>query len=179
MAGIGSGKAVAAAAVGIPAAFLLYLRLKYPTIRDDITLIRKSLKTLKLVEDALNRNYTVLDNFEEIAASRPNRPFILFKHECHTYGQVEQQANKLAHFVEARGNLKYGDTVAFLLPNSPMFVWNFLAFNKLGIATSFLNYNLKPHALLHCIEICEAKVVLCSRGKPRPASIFYFLFLQP
>ncbi|XP_072038636.1 long-chain fatty acid transport protein 2-like [Amphiura filiformis] len=162
MAGVGTGKAVAAAAVGIPAGLLLYLRLKYPTIREDISLIRRQLALLALVEDKVAQHYTVLDNFEENAANVPNKPFILYKHECHTYGQVEREANKMAHYVQGSRKLKFGDTVAFLLPNAPMYVWNFLAFNKLGITTALLNYNLKPHALLHCIQISDAKVVLCS-----------------
>ncbi|XP_072039186.1 long-chain fatty acid transport protein 2-like [Amphiura filiformis] len=153
----------ALAAVGIPAALLVGLRLRYPTIRDDITLIRQQFDLLFAIKDFMDRNQKVIDTFEEHARNIPNKPFIFFKDECHTYGQVDRDANKLAHFMQESGKLGVGDTVAFLLPNAPVYVSSYLACNKIGVAASFVNYNLKHHALLHCIEICEAKVVLCSK----------------
>lgn len=165
MSGVSGGQKIAAAAIGIPTALLVYLRLKYPSIRDDIASIRRSLRQLNIMNEALDKNYTVLDNFEEHARDTPNKPFIFFKHECHTYGHVDREANKMAHFAQDSGKLKFGDTVALLLPNAPSFIWNFLAFNKLGVGTAFLNFNLKPQALLHCITISEAKIVICNKGK--------------
>ena len=165
MAGVTPGQAAAAVAIGIPAAVLVSLKLRYPTIRDDISLIQEYMGLFKVLRENVDRNRTVIDTFEENARNIPNKPFIFFQDECHTFGQVDRDANKMARFAQGTSKLKLGDTVAFLMPNSPIYVSSYLAFSKLGIATSFLNYNLKHHALLHCIKICEAKVVLCSKGE--------------
>ncbi len=154
----------AIAAVGIPTAILAGIRLRYPTIRDDITVIRKNLDALNGMKDLINRNQTVVDTFEEQAERVPNKPFLFYKDECHTFGQVDRDANKLAHFLQDSG-LTVGDAVAFVLPNAPVYISSFLACNKIGTAAAFVNYNLKHHALLHCIRLSDAKAVLCSKGK--------------
>ena len=78
--GIMPGKVAAAVAIGIPAAVLVGLKLRYPTICEDIYLIREYMVMglFKAMKEYLDRNRTVIDTFEEQTRIIPNKPFIFF-----------------------------------------------------------------------------------------------------
>ncbi|NXI71716.1 S27A2 synthetase, partial [Anseranas semipalmata] len=64
-----------------------------------------------------------------------------------------------------RLGLRPGQTVAVFLPNSPTYVWTWLALAKLGCAMACLNCNVRGRALLHALAAARAAVVLASAGE--------------
>jgi long-chain acyl-CoA synthetase len=61
---------------------------------------------------------TVLDVFVETAKRKPNHPFLVFRDSRYTYGEIDRQSDALAMALAAN-NVRRGDTIALLLPNSP------------------------------------------------------------
>ncbi|XP_072039081.1 long-chain fatty acid transport protein 2-like [Amphiura filiformis] len=154
----------AAVAVGVPTAIAGLLRVKYgPNVWADINLVRRGIVRAKEVQKLTATNTTIIDIFEAHVQKSPDKPFILFEDECYTYLDLEKETNKMARFVQHSGLVGMRDTVAVMMYNEPAFISTWFAFNKLGVATAFLNYNLKAVSLLHCIKMSEAKAVICGR----------------
>jgi fatty-acyl-CoA synthase len=69
-------------------------------------------------------------------------------------------ANRLANWCASSLALKEGDVVALVMSNRPEFVITWLAFAKIGVATAFINHNLRGSSLEHCIRIARACAVV-------------------
>lgn len=87
-----------------------------------------------------------------------NTAFI-FEGQTLTYGELDQQANRFAHWAEAHG-LSAGDTVAVFLDNRPDLVSIWFGLSKLGVTVALINSNLSGKGLMHCITSAEAQHVL-------------------
>ncbi|NWR96095.1 S27A2 synthetase, partial [Furnarius figulus] len=104
---------------------------------------------------------TLLDVFVLHARRRPRHPLLLFQGETHTYGDVDLQSNRAAWALRARLGLgEGGEVVAVFLPNSPTYVWTWLALAKLGCAMACVNTNARGRALRHALEAAGAAVLL-------------------
>lgn len=53
-----------------------------------------------------------------------------------------------------------GELVGMYLINSPEFMMIWFATLCIGAAPAFLNYNLEGKALLHCLEVCETRLII-------------------
>ena len=56
--------------------------------------------------------------------------------------------------------MKPHDYVAFYLTNSPDFVLAWLGLWAIGAAPAMINYNLAGKALIHCLKVPKAKLLL-------------------
>ena len=56
--------------------------------------------------------------------------------------------------------MKPHDYVAFYLTNSPDFVLAWLGLWAIGAAPAMINYNLAGNALIHCLKVPKAKLLL-------------------
>ncbi|NWT63535.1 S27A2 synthetase, partial [Erythrocercus mccallii] len=90
---------------------------------------------------------TLLDVFLQHARSRPRRPLLLFQDEIYTFQDLEELSNRAAWALRGHLGLRAGDTVAVLLPNSPAYLWTWLALAKLGCAMACVNCNVRGRAL--------------------------------
>lgn len=77
----------------------------------------------------------------------------------YTYRDVQEGACQYAHFFLSQG-VKKGDLIAFFLQNRPEFIIAWLGLWSMGCAPAAINYNLNGDALLHCLKISGAKLVL-------------------
>ncbi|XP_022110822.1 very long-chain acyl-CoA synthetase-like [Acanthaster planci] len=155
---------LAATLAGIPVATAGFLRLKYgPTVFQDLVDIRGSSAVLRVFKDIEEKNVQLCDFFEEHARNTPDKILVLYKDEVLTYGELDRQANQLAHFVQRSQVAARMDTVAIFMLNEPSFVVSWLAFTKLGLRIALLNYNLRGDVLLHCIKACNVKAIACSK----------------
>ena len=107
------------------------------------------------------RNKTATDVFAETVARHPDKNAILFEDQCWTFRQLDSYANKIANFFLEHG-LKKDDTVAMFMENCPEFIGLLLGLSKIGVRCSFINYNLRDSALLHCLRICQPKAIIHS-----------------
>ncbi|NXK88992.1 S27A2 synthetase, partial [Formicarius rufipectus] len=108
---------------------------------------------------------TMLDVFQSHARRRPRHPLLLFQDETHTYGAVDRLSNRAARALWERFAFPAGTAVAVFLPNSPTYVWTWLALAKLGWAMACVNCNARGRALRHALDAAGATVLLTSPGE--------------
>ncbi|XP_056134639.1 long-chain fatty acid transport protein 2-like [Lampris incognitus] len=106
--------------------------------------------------------YSILDRFLDRVAARPQKPFIVFENSTYTYGDADEQSNKVARALQTHAGVKAGDSVALLLGNEPFFIWMWLGIAKLGCTAALLNSNIRSKSLLHCFSCCDAKVLVAA-----------------
>ncbi|KAJ5504985.1 AMP-dependent synthetase/ligase [Penicillium fimorum] len=81
------------------------------------------------------------------------------RERSYTYRQVRDQACQYAHFFLSQG-VKKGDLVALYLQNSNEYIVAWIALWSIGCAPAAINYNLTGDALLHCLKISGATILL-------------------
>lgn len=163
-----SNLAIAAASAGTAAA-LLYAYNDSLGISNDIRIAKAEVDFTVQSRRHMFFKHTVADIWEEtvkrftttkpcleFAAGSdypPNAPVIF------SFTEVNKQANRIANILLAQG-VKAGQTVGLLMSNRAEFIWTVLGCTKVGAVISFLNYNLRPQQLAHCILICDACAIL-------------------
>ncbi len=118
-------------------------------------------RTLKWLDDlGPESENLVADNFEDVADRFRKNIAFRFEGQITTYGEFEARASKIANWALAQG-LAAGDCVALYMENRPDYVavWSGLA--KVGVVTALINSNLTDEGLAHCINIADAKHVIC------------------
>ena len=101
----------------------------------------------------------VSDVFIEIAASQPDSTAILFEDQKWTYRDLDNYSNQVANLFQDAG-VKPGETVIMFMQNSPQFVGVSLGLSKIGATGSYINFNLRGNALVHCIKICRPVAIV-------------------
>ncbi len=96
---------------------------------------------------------------EKQAAKYKDKPLILFEDREISYTLFNETANKYSHFFQKRGFIK-GDTVVIYMDNRPEFLIIHAALAKLGIVPALINSNIRGQALLHSINIAEARALV-------------------
>ncbi len=94
--------------------------------------------------------YTIGDLIEERAAAHPERTFLFFEERRISYGELNANANRVAHWAQSCG-LRVGDRVALLMQNRPEFLFAWAGLAKLGVVIPLLNPNLRGDSLGHVI----------------------------
>ncbi|KAJ5092454.1 AMP-dependent synthetase/ligase [Penicillium alfredii] len=95
----------------------------------------------------------------ETAKQYPDMVCLWTRERPYTYRDVQEQACQYAHFFLAQG-VKKGDLVAFYLQNRAEFIIAWMALWSIGCAPAAINYNLTGDALIHCLKISGAKLVM-------------------
>ncbi|XP_077988218.1 long-chain fatty acid transport protein 2-like [Glandiceps talaboti] len=131
----------------------------YPYWRYDVSAIRRGLRFKKITNSLLASKHFVVDLFIDKAQRFPYKPFVIYNNTIHTYKDIDIMSNKFANYVRAQG-LKLGDTAAILMYNEPAFLWVYFGFAKLGISVALINYNLRGDAITHCMDVCNAKILV-------------------
>lgn len=108
---------------------------------------------------------TVLDRFVEQARRVPDKPFVIYEGVAHTYRDVEQRSNRLAHVFLDRVRLSKGECVALLMSNEPDFLCVWFGLAKVGCSVAFLNTNIRSKSLLHCFHCCGARTLVVGSGR--------------
>ncbi len=83
----------------------------------------------------------IAQRFRDIAQRFPHKPFILCKDQSISYGEAAKRINKLANCLFRQG-VRQGDKVAVYLPNSPEYIFSYLAVFSLGAACVPLDVRL-------------------------------------
>lgn len=110
----------------------------------------RTLRRLKPVAEQKTRLWP--DVLEQLVEKYGDRPALLSHNQQFTYREFQARANQYAHWAKAQ-NIKKGEVVGLLMPNSPEYlaVWTGIA--QAGGVTALLNTNLREAALAHCINI--------------------------
>ncbi|XP_078018298.1 long-chain fatty acid transport protein 6 isoform X4 [Epinephelus lanceolatus] len=121
---------------------------------------------------------TVLDKFIQQAQRIPDKPFVIYDGNVHTYRDIEQRSNRLANVFLETVHLMKGDCIALLMSNEPDFLCVWFGLAKVGCSVAFLNTNIKSKSLLHCINCCGAKTLIVGSGLPKAAVITHLQSLK-
>lgn len=97
--------------------------------------------------------------FETSALRLGNEECIWSREGCYTWTQTYNKVNQYGQWFLQQG-VKPGDLVGFYLMNSPDFMFAWLGLWSIGAAPAMINYNLAGKALLHCLKISGAKLLL-------------------
>ncbi|XP_077988527.1 long-chain fatty acid transport protein 2-like [Glandiceps talaboti] len=134
---------------------------------DATVFERNALQKLRSGKEVLQKWLTgrrfYIDAVEESMTKYAHRDCLVFGDNVYTYADVDRRSNQFANFVLRRG-LKFGDTVAVLMYNEPAFFWTVFGLAKVGIKGALLNVNLRNDSLVHCLDICHAKIIVVGEG---------------
>jgi acyl-CoA synthetase (AMP-forming)/AMP-acid ligase II len=150
---------VAAAVAAGTWACAAYLDAKFH-LRKDLSLLTKLKKgewdyAKVSKEDKISIWYIIEDAFHK----HWNERAIWWRERSWTFGEIYEQTVRYAQWLLDQG-IRPGDLVALYLQNSPEFMMLWFATLCIGAAPAFLNYNLEGNALLHCLKVCETKLII-------------------
>jgi acyl-CoA synthetase (AMP-forming)/AMP-acid ligase II len=97
--------------------------------------------------------------FEKQAAKYADAPCIWSRTGCYTWKEVHDQSCRYAQYFISIG-VQPGQLVGMYLMNCPEFMFVWMALWSLGCAPAQMNYNLTGDALVHCLTVSEAKILL-------------------
>ncbi|KAL4905250.1 hypothetical protein BDW74DRAFT_185296 [Aspergillus multicolor] len=136
-----------------------YLNAKYHVGKDIQSLLNIATASQKLTRDTASGTLNSWYTFSATASAYPNALAIWSREGTYTYVETQRLASQYAHFFLSRG-VKKGELVAFYLQNRAEFIFAWLGLWLLGCAPAAINYNLAGDALVHCLRISGARIVL-------------------
>ncbi|XP_063820324.1 long-chain fatty acid transport protein 6 isoform X2 [Pseudophryne corroboree] len=134
----------------------------FPCFWFDLIYLLKVIRYGFLIEKYRRTGHvvTVVDRFVQQAQRLPDKAFIIFHGQVHTYRDVDRRSNRVAQVFLKYSTLKKNDTVAMLMNNEPDFINIWFGLAKIGCMVAFLNYNIRSRSLLHCFHSCGAKILI-------------------
>ncbi|WP_222850162.1 long-chain-acyl-CoA synthetase [Allosaccharopolyspora coralli] len=97
--------------------------------------------------------------FQQRAAEHPQRPFLRFRDSEITYGNANEQVNRYAAVLAARG-VRPGSVVGVLSTNRPETLLVAMAAIKLGATAGMLNHRQRGDVLNHSQKLLESTVIV-------------------
>ena len=144
----------------------MVMRLLKSAVREAKT-VRILLRAKKWLDPITNESTELLaDDLEAAVDSyRENLAFI-FEGRTTSYGELDEQANRFAHWALGQG-LKAGDTVALFMENRPDYVAAWYGLSKIGVVSALVNANLTGEALVHSLKTVEPKLIITGAEQDR------------
>ncbi|KAH0533926.1 hypothetical protein FGG08_007455 [Glutinoglossum americanum] len=94
----------------------------------------------------------------------PNRTCLWSRTGVYTWAETLDISSRYAQWYISKG-VKPKDLVAFYLQNSPEFIFAWLGLWATGAAPAMINYNLRGDALMNCLRISGATLLLVDKEK--------------
>ncbi|RMZ85964.1 hypothetical protein DV737_g26, partial [Chaetothyriales sp. CBS 132003] len=88
-----------------------------------------------------------------------NERAIWTRQRSYTFGDLYEGSVRYATWMLEQG-IQPDDLVAVYLINSAEFMMVWFACLCIGAAPAFINYNLEGQGLLHCLAVCESKIII-------------------
>jgi long-chain acyl-CoA synthetase len=105
-------------------------------------------------------------DFAQILSERsyryPSKPALIFRDTTVTYIQLTQYVAQCANALSSLG-VTPGTKVGIYLPNSPQYVYSYLACFVLGAVVVPLDYQLKEDELVSCLDHAEARFLIAQK----------------
>ncbi len=114
-----------------------------------------------MFQDVFERDFTYIEGFMRSVRRFQDREALVDPAADRTwmYAQLNEDVNRLANALIDR-SVKTGDVVFYQLPNSPEFIFAYLAPQKFGAVTSPANFNFSPAETAVCLETSRPKVYI-------------------
>lgn len=91
---------------------------------------------------------------------RADHPALIFEGRQWTYKQLYNTALKYGTWLRTTYNIKPKEIVAMNFMNSEKFIFLWMGLWAIGAKPAFINYNLTGKALVHCIRVAKARVLI-------------------
>ncbi|GJD01370.1 AMP-binding enzyme [Colletotrichum higginsianum] len=141
----------------------MYLDAKYH-LSKDISTLRGRRAVTKAIKDSVKAGrVSPFYIFEESVQRHPYDDAIWTRDGSVSWKVTYDRSNQYAQVFLSHG-VKPGDFVALFMQNSPDFAFAWVGLLAIGAAPAMINYNLAGKALLGCIEISTAKLVVVDGG---------------
>lgn len=114
-----------------------------------------------------NKELTLGTLIEGNARKYGNRQAVLYEDRVITWGEFNNWANRIAHYLQAQG-LSKGDAIAVFLENRPELLAVVAGAAKIGVACAMLNTSQKGKVLEHSINLVEPKMVVVGEELTEP-----------
>lgn len=152
--------ALPATIAGVTAASA-YLNAKYHVVKDLKTLYHLRQSTRSYEKAALAKRHSLWYPFEDQVNRLPPTEACVWSRDVGNlnWHQVYDLACQYAQFLLQLG-VAPGELVALDCQNSVEFVVAWFGMLAVGAAPAMINYNLEGDALMHCLRLSEAKVLL-------------------
>lgn len=113
----------------------------------------------EMFKQVFEKDFTYIEGFRRVVRKFPDKEALVdpANDRTWTYSQLDADVNRFANALSEKG-VKKGDLVLHQLPNSPEFIFSYVAPQKLGAITSPANYNFSPAETQVCLESSEPKV---------------------
>jgi len=121
----------------------------------EVSQARLDQLSVAILRHTPKQRYTVGDRIEEKAAAHPERPLLFFDDRRLSYGDVNAQANRVAH-AGMQAGLVTGDVVALMMENRPEFIITWIGLAKLGVTVALLGTTVRGQPLRHALETTRA-----------------------
>jgi long-chain acyl-CoA synthetase len=102
----------------------------------------------------------LFDLLDEAARDHPQHVYTVFNDATRTYAQVKDTADRIAHFLHAKG-IQKGDRVAIFLPNLPHYPAIFFGILKAGAVCVTCNPLYTSSELNYQLKDAGAKALFC------------------
>ena len=96
---------------------------------------------------------------EKIAAQYPDNPAVKSPDGVLTYRQLNERANRYAHYLLSNG-VGRGDIVVLCFENRPDLLAAYCGCSKVGAIASLINTNQRGESLIHSFNLNKGKVVI-------------------
>lgn len=138
-----------------------FLHVFMKTVGRDLHAAGVLIKVKLNVRRHLRQRNTIAKIFAETVQRHPNKTALIFEAtgETWTFHQLDMYSNRVANLMQQRG-YKEGDVVAIFMENRSQYVGLWLGMAKIGVEAALINFNLRLEALVHCINISNAKAVV-------------------
>lgn len=148
----------AAIAAGTTAA-AAYLDAKFHISKDIRQLRMLSSAERETTRAIKTKRLSCLYFFEEAVRDYPDAEAIWSREGIFTWKETHTKTCQYAaYFLEL--DVRPGELVAFYLQNSPEFIFAWLGLWAIGCAPAMINFNLSEDALIHCLKLSGAKIVV-------------------
>lgn len=98
-------------------------------------------------------------SFEQATVRNPDGPALLQGDAVFSYRQVNQWANRIAHYLIAQG-IRKGDVVAVFIDNRPELLVSILAVAKVGAVSALLNTAQTRDTLVHSLNLVAPVAII-------------------
>lgn len=96
---------------------------------------------------------------EQRAREFPKRVALVYEGRTVSFAELDRNVNRLANGLKSLG-IEQGDRIAIMLPNTPEFVYSFLACQKLGVVAVPFNTMYKGGEIRYILKDSRAKAII-------------------
>lgn len=151
---------VGAALAGVAGA-AAYLDARFHLTSDISQLLARRSAFADFLKSAKKGAVSCYDLFEETVTMQANNEAIWSHTECLSYAQAYDRTHQYAQWFLSQG-VKPGDHVVLYMVNTPDMLCAWLGLLAIGAAPALVNTNLASKALIHCVEIAQATLILAA-----------------